>query len=137
MPWDERIDEPRWEERPYKARKFVDDIKGRERHSTNNGKFTCTTKKEQRLLYASSTESFVWSVKKNAAAMGMVTNQKKTHLLCVNTAINSDVWSFIEIDGKVLRSEDSLKVVGFSFGRRPGAKEHIRQIRRKMANIHG
>ena len=62
----------------------------------------------------------------------MRVNPAKTQLLCTSTAINSEVCSFIMIDGKRVENGDSLKTVGFTFGRRPGATEHVKQLRRKF-----
>ena len=62
----------------------------------------------------------------------MKMNALKTHLLCVSTAINSDVRSFIYIGDQKITSGDKLKLLGFYFGRRPRADIHIREIRRKF-----
>ena len=56
----------------------------------------------------------------NATAKGMKVNPRKTKLLCISAAQCSEVSSFIEVDGERIESADSLKVVGFTFGRRPG-----------------
>ena len=60
----------------------------------------------------------------------MLVNEKKTQLLCITSAINYDVRSFVRLPGEVRTSTDTLKVVGFTFGRRPGAAEHVKALRR-------
>lgn len=57
-------------------------------------------------------------------------NDMKTQLLCLTSAINYDVRSFIRLPEGQLTSGETLKVVGFTFGRRPGPSEHIKALRR-------
>lgn len=40
-------------------------------------------------------------------------------------------------NGTRIDSQDTLKTVGFTFGRRPGAAEHVRALRRKFAMRSG
>ena len=61
----------------------------------------------------------------------MKMNDAKTQLLCVSTAINYQVRASIDMAGGTLVSGDTLKVVGFTFGRRPGAGEHVVALRKK------
>ena len=65
--------------------------------------------------------------------MGMKVNAQKTQLLCTSTAMNYQVWSFIWTGGIKITSGETLKTVGYTFGRRPGPHEHIKELRRKFA----
>ena len=46
-------------------------------------------------------------------------------------SVNYDVRSFINVHGDKMISGDGLKLVGFHFGRRFGAEEHIKSLRRR------
>ena len=70
-------------------------------------------------------------IKSNAERYGMKVNAQKTQLLCTSTAINYDVRAYIEVEGTVITSRDTLTTVGYTMGRRPGPYQHIKQIRRK------
>ena len=67
----------------------------------------------------------------NAAAIGMEVNPLKTQLLCLTSAINYQVRSYIYCGGDKLLSGENLKLLGYTMGRRPGAEQHIKDIRRK------
>ena len=67
----------------------------------------------------------------------MSVNPKKTQLLCTNTAINSDIRSFIYHKGERIESGDTLTTVGFVFGRRAGAGEHVKMLRKKFGARSG
>ena len=62
----------------------------------------------------------------------MKMNQAKTQLLCVSSAINYDVRSFIYEKGQRLESADELKLLGYYMGRRPRPDIHLREMRRKF-----
>ena len=61
----------------------------------------------------------------------MLVNDSKTQLLCITTAINYDVRAQIKVGDEIITSADTLKIVGFTFGRRPGAAAHVKALRRK------
>ena len=121
----------RWQSKPLRAKKFIDDISAIEKTPLCAAIRTITQGKEVREIHASECESFYYRVAGNAAAIGMLINPDKTQLLCVTTAINYDVRCYINIDGRRLVSGDELKLVGYTFGRRPNADKHIQALRRK------
>ena len=61
----------------------------------------------------------------------MVVNPSKTQGICTTTAINSEVRSYLYMDGQKLDSSDTLKSVGYTMSRRPGPGEHVKSRRRK------
>lgn len=67
----------------------------------------------------------------NAAAIGMEVNPQKMQLLCLTSAINYQVRSFIYCGGRKLLSGDTLKLLGYTMGWRPGANHHVKEIRKK------
>ena len=53
----------------------------------------------------------------------MLVNEAKTQLLCITSAINYDVRSEMCVGGNTITSADTLKIVGYTFGRRPGPEK--------------
>ena len=121
---------PRWADRPLHGVEFIDDITGHIRCDISLAFSKISTKKETRTIWAKKAEAFFENVKMNCQARGMVVNNMKTQLLCISTAINYDLRSFIGLQDGPRFSSDQLKVVGFTFGRRPGASEHIANLRK-------
>ena len=80
--------------------------------------------------YTVAAEEFFNNVRTNCTLRGMPVNDLKNQLICVTSAINYELRSFIRLPGSIKGSEDALKVVGFTFGRRPGAGERIKALRR-------
>lgn len=120
---------PRWSEDPLKGVKFIDDMTGHEKCNIALGFFTISMAKENRLLWARQSESYFQNIRTNCDLRGMKVNDLKTQLLCLTSAINYDVRSFIRLPDGQLTSGDTLKVVGFTFGQRPGPAEHIKALR--------
>ena len=87
--------------------------------------------KEKRLIHAGDCQSFMETVKNNCERIGLKVNAAKTQLLCISTAINYDVRARILTDDVEITSADTLKIVGFTFGRRPGVGAHVDALRRK------
>ena len=113
----------RWKETAAKMSKFIDDINAMEKCDITSGHSIFTTKKEQRFIHAKKCQDFLETVTENASTIGMVVNPHKMQVLCTTTAIKAG--------GVEILSGDSLKSVGYSFGRRPGAAEYLRKTRQK------
>ena len=127
---------PRWVERPLKRVRFVDDLTACSKDDTTSGSRHCTTRKETRVVNAEACQGYLEQITERADATKMKVNGEKTQLLCISTAINSDIRSSIRAGGKEITSEDTLKVIGFTFGRRPGASEHVKALRRKYCLLY-
>ena len=123
---------PRWQDEPLISRQYIDDMSGAEKVATTTGIRAISQDKERVEIHAGKSEEYYKRVAANAEGVGMKMNALKTQLLCVSTAINSDVRSFIYIGDQKITSGDELKLLGFYFGRRPRADIHIREIRRKF-----
>ena len=121
----------RWVDAPLVTSKFIDDINALEKCDITGGRSLLSTKKERRFLHAKKCQEFLETVMENSKAIGMVVNPKKTQLVCTTTAINYEVRSFVIVDGIELTSGDTLKSVGYTFGRRPGPGEHLKRARQK------
>ena len=127
------MDPPRWKREPLREKMYVDDWTGLEKTDITKAESTFSVKKEERMVHAEEAETVFLQMQKNAAEIGMRVNPTKTQLLCTTTAINYQVRSFIWADGQKITSGDRLKTVGFTFGRRPGAHEHVQDLRRRFA----
>ena len=92
-----------------------------------------STVKEKKHLWAAGDQSFYEVVVKNSESKKMVMNPRKTKLVCISPAIYSEVTSFVRIGGDELQSENSMKIVGYTFGRRPGPAAHIEDVRKRVA----
>ena len=86
------------------------------------------------MVHAPLCQEYLENVTKRANMMGMKVNGSKTQLLCVTSAINYQVRSSIDFGNSTLVSGDSLKVIGYTYGRRPGAAEHVKSLRRKYGS---
>ena len=61
--------------------------------------------------------------------IGMVINAQKTKLMCMSVARNSEINSYINIEGgRRIYGEETPKILGFVFGKRPTAEAHINHI---------
>ena len=84
-------------------------------------------------LHAQASESFFRNVVKNAATIGMTVNESKTQLLCLSTAIDSEVSSFIRTTtGGKIESGEHLKILGFHFNTNPSVECHVQEIEKKI-----
>ena len=63
-----------------------------------------------------------------AKAIGMLINQKKTQLLVVNPQNGCITSAEMTVEDAHIRSVDTLKLVGFTFGSSPGVQKHIEAI---------
>ena len=121
---------PRWVDKPLDVRQFVDDISAGEKVAISSGVMSIGQNKQVVDIHAGKCQRFYDLVAKNAAAVGMKMNGLKTQLLCITSAINYDVRSFIYVDGQKITSGEELKLLGFYMGRRPRSDVHVREIRR-------
>ena len=62
----------------------------------------------------------------------MKINTEKTKLLCISVSRNSNINTFVKSDGKTIYGEESLKMLGFVFGRQPNANEHVQHLTRRF-----
>ena len=92
---------------------------------------TFTTNKEVKEVWARGAERFYQDVTANADERGMRVNPEKTQLLCISAAIHSDVSSYIVVAGRRVDSNKTMKIVGYTFGSKPGPAAHVEQILRK------
>ena len=129
------IEEPeleRWERVETHSKLFIDDNTIFEKVPVDRCLKNISEVKEIRWVHAKDSERMFETVCKNAEVVGMKVNRQKTQLLCVSASKNYDVRSFIHSDGKIVQSGDSLKVIGFTLGRKPCLEPHVATIKRKV-----
>ena len=91
-----------------------------------------STQKQKKVVHAQKSEKFLETIKERAGDLGMKVNEKKTQLLCISTAIESEVSSYIRLaEEEKIDSSGSLKILGFYFGTKPDVSEHVKNLIRK------
>jgi hypothetical protein len=85
-------------------------------------------------LRASECEKVFSGVNSSAAQLGMKINDGKTQLLCVMPDNKQGVAASIKINEKTIQSGQSLKILGFVFGKKLNASEHVKYIQSRVAD---
>ena len=116
-----------WKHRPTSTHKYIDD-------SISDTKLNMETvqladgRKDKLAVDA---QNVFRRTIRNAESIGMKANCGKTTLLCISDALTFTADShFHSMDGQLLSSGDSLKLLGFTFHRRPNVAAHIEGIKR-------
>ena len=119
---------PPWVQQLIQVLKYVDDNILNEKINFDNvptDQSACRTKRAFR------TENLVHSIVHQATSLEMVINSLKTHSLCI-----SDLKSylprayFIEPSGNTISSQDSMKILGFTFSSTPDMAAQVEEIRK-------
>ena len=121
-----------WRPRPLMSVKFIDDLTAASKAFLPASYQIFSQNKPQRVVHAKACQSFYETVQDNAFHLGLTVNSKKTQLLCVNSAIGSDVSSYINISNtERIRSQSSLKILRFHLSAHPGIGEQVAQLKKK------
>ena len=113
-------DSESWCDKDEAVLKYVDDFIAVEKIRISDGISTFTQNKTNTNVPAIRCENFFKTVKRNAGMIGMSVNDKKTQLLCISSAIHSNVTASIKLPcGESVTSQTELKQLGFFFGSRP------------------
>lgn len=143
MPQDQ-IDEvlgipDRWRTRDLDIQCYIDDYSSSEKVRIADSIFHLTQGRRRTLVHAQGSQGLFENVKELAAQKKMIVNAKKTQMLCIS-ASRDDVRTYISTQGKRILSSDTLKVLGFTFGRRPDCRAHLDvllpKLRRKLWILH-
>ena len=117
-----------FKERPHKVLKFVDDFLGIEKLSLHSGQLFLSQNRPQRMIRAYESENFFNTVETSCTSLGMSVNAKKTQLLAISPS-NEDVSTHIKLpNGQKIESQETLKILGFVFGKKPNVSEHIKHL---------
>ena len=113
--------------------KYVDDVNAGERHFLKNAVSIFSQLTEHKDIHAEECQSAFRRIRSNSELYGMSVNQRKTQLLCITAAVYSTVSSHIKLDdGTLLKSQDSMTLLGFRFGYRPNLDAHMDLIWKKF-----
>ena len=106
---------------------YIDDYNVIEKVSTRNAACHYTEGKSTYKVHAPQLQRIFIDVKTEASDLGMVVNDDKTQLLCINN-LGKQVRSFINVpDGRII-SADKLKILGFYFGECPDLSVNTARI---------
>ena len=121
-----------WTEGEHWFNKYIDDGLAGEELCNINAITHISDKKEVKLIHASRSEKFLKLTEQNASHIGMKINTAKTKMLCVTTAKNSSVNTFIKAGGQVIKGEEELSILGYKIGREPTAEKQVDYIERRF-----
>ena len=114
--------------KPAKMIKYIDDSNIIEEVKIDDGELHLTTHKRISRIRAEKTEGFVKKIRERSEDIGMVVNDKKTQALCITAQKHTEVRTVIQL-GEPIVSGDSLRMLGFIFGRDPTAGAHISHLK--------
>ena len=104
---------------------YVDDLNVGETLNIEEGIRHMTTKKEKRTLRAAGCEDMHETIEKNGKRVGLALNSAKTQLLCFHSSKALEIECEVNIGGRLLRSGERLKILGFIFGSEPTPKYQV------------
>ena len=111
---------------------YIDDFNTIEKVLISNAKSHLTTNKRKINIHAPKSEAQFNVVKSLAEELKMRVNCKKTQVLCIHANKDSEISSYITTYDGTIESTDSLKLLGFHFGREPNAVFHVTQLVEKF-----
>ena len=98
--------------------KYVDDIMAIEHLPITSGYNVFSTSRTKLFIHAYQSESFFNRVKSAAENIGMRVNDNKTQMLCLAGNNLKDINTYMHLpDGSRIEGQDTLKQLGFIFGR--------------------
>ena len=123
---------PTWKQRPIATVKFIDDLTAASAAFLPASYQIFTQSKPQRIVHAKRCQDFYSTVEENASRLGLSVNYKKTQLVCVSSATGSTPSSYMYLkNGDKIKSQPSIKILGFHIGASPGMGEQVAQLKRK------
>ena len=128
----EQREPEQWNKRPMITVKFIDDLTAASGAYLPNSYQILSENKPRRILHAKDLQNFYNTVSENAGQVGLRVNSQKTQLLCVSSAKGCNASSYINVDGNMIESQESLKVLGFHLSSAPGMGEQVFQLQKKF-----
>ena len=122
----------KWIDRDLLLIKYIDDFNAVEKVYKRSPILTYSQNRPTGAVRALKSETLYQAVSGRAAELGMKVNASKTQLLCISPMGEVEQTSYIVANGEEITSGSSLKILGFYFGRRPNADEHMKSIVRKF-----
>ena len=107
---------------------YIDDLNIGEVHALETAQRHITQAQERMYVHARFCEETFKRISENAEDIKMKINSSKTQLLCISDPRKSDIISHIVTDGVKVSSVDTMKILGFVFGKSPNVTEHVKYI---------
>ena len=104
---------------------YIDDFNIIEVIPVARGTRHITTNRTKIRLFAEKSSKAFSGVSREAKAIKMLVNEKKTQLLCIDPNPSNHTSSFIQSEGVQVNSGESLKILGFIFGPKPSCRYQI------------
>ena len=101
--------------------KYVDDLTVLEVNSLRSACGTMSTVKESKQLHSQGLQLQLGEIGSQASEIGMMLHPRKTQLVCISPAVNSNVTCYLRNGEERLMSGDELKILGYHLGTRPNA----------------
>ena len=121
-----------WEEKRLFDCVYIDDFNTIEKTLIKKSPVHISSSKQRVLVHAPKSELRFKQLNNKAAEIGMRINCKKTQMLCITGRLDSKIDSYIYDGTNRIESSDTLKILGFTFGRSPGPEEHVKKIEEKF-----
>ena len=122
---------PGWVDSPAENKCYVDDFNIVEKIRVAKTPALYSQNKPKRSCRAEKSEELFCRVGENAREMQMRINQKKTQLLCI-TESHEDIDAYIDAEQGRIHSTDKLKILGFTFGKKPTVTQHVNELLGKL-----
>ena len=113
---------------------YIDDFNIVDMVDTATASIHFSTQRAQRRIYAGKSDRIFEVIKCEAEEINMKVNAQKTKMLCIDQNPNYNTTTYIQPDGTRIKSEDSLKILGFYFHTKPDCKLHIEKLLLKFRN---
>ena len=117
----------RWVDTPVTVQCYIDDFNNIEKVQIEGAITHITHGRRKCLVHAYKSERLFATVERAAEEKKMRVNAAKTQMICIN-ASSDDVRSYMNLNGKRVLSGDNLKILGFTFGRRPTVHAHVNAL---------
>ena len=112
---------------PITSMVYIDDYNAIERISVSNAVSHITTQRRRTEVRANKSESQFGQVVSLANDIGMKVNDRKTQMLCIHPFTSDDMSTYIKTPSEqVIKSTESLKILGFHFNKEPNAIHHVK-----------
>ena len=90
--------------------------------------------KKVKYLHAKKSEDYLHLTIFNGEKIRMKINEAKTQMICLTVAKNSLIISFINLPNRgTITGSETLKMLGFVFGRKPTAEAHANYLKKFYA----
>ena len=114
---------------------YVDDYNVIEKVRTTGAASHFTEGKPKYEVHANLSEGVFKKVKNDSADLGMLVNDDKTQLLCIHH-LGNQMSSYIHLDdGTRIKSSQTLKILGFTFGQKPDVSENTSLLVNKTSSM--